>query len=220
MSNPNFPDPDKIPDMSLGERTDKPAPIQPLPPLPPASYESKAVPIPPAPAYESPTWHEPPQWRRGDSVLAPWEPAFLYPGVIRDITHDGARGDQALISYDDGGEGWVFLFSLHPFELKIGQPIEARSGSGTQYDPGEIVKMHRDEVLVRWDDGAEEWILQSMIRVPCVANSPGAIGTKSAPWLDPFGPSAPQSSGIPSWGWSTVLIMLILALRCGCQAMR
>src|SRR5437867_1145442 len=114
MPSSNLPDPDKIPDMRLDEPSSKPAPTH--EPIDVASaYQPKEVPLQGA-AHEV-SGSPPREWLEGDDVLAPWEPVFLYPGVIKQIKIDEARGDQALISFDDGGEGWVFVYSLCPLEL-------------------------------------------------------------------------------------------------------
>src|SRR5262249_35686940 len=116
MPNPNWPDPDKIPDMELGERTEPQYPPQPVP-EPTTFYKPKpeeTAPTPPPAPVPTPPSARKKQWREGDRVLAPWEPMFLYAGTITRITYDEDKGDQALIEFDDGDDGWVFLFSVRP----------------------------------------------------------------------------------------------------------
>src|SRR5437773_959290 len=98
-----------------------------------SSYQTEKEPPLPSPV---PTESAPSDWQEGDAVLAPWEPFFLYPGTIKEIKIDEARGDQALIDFDDGGQGWVFLYSLCPLEFKEGQKIHCRRSSGALYAPG------------------------------------------------------------------------------------
>src|ERR1022692_3684396 len=118
----NLPDPDKIPDMSLDDRRDPPTgPSHPVDVS--TSYQvNRHEPAQPAPAEPAP----PPDWQEGDGVLAPWEPTFLYPGTIKQIIIDEPKGEQAHIEYDDGGEGQVFVYSLCPLEVKVGQEAQVR----------------------------------------------------------------------------------------------
>lgn len=129
MPSPNGPNPGNIPDMSLGERSEKPAPAQPLPEVS-TSYTPQPEPVKTPSSAES---SAPPDWQEGDRVLAPWEPVFLYAGTIKQIKIDEAQGDQALIQFDDGDAGWVFLFSLCPLEVKNGQKVLSRRNMGPHF---------------------------------------------------------------------------------------
>lgn len=221
MPSSNLPDPAKIPDMSLGERSEKPTPIQPQPNVA-SSYQPEAEPAKPKPIAIPPESVGPREWLEGDSVLAPWEPIFLYPGIIKQIKLDEARGDQALIEFDDGGEGWVYVYSLCPLDVKEGQQAHARRNRSNHYSPGEIVAVNGDEVRILFDDGAKEWLSIVSLRIPCIANGPGAVATKTAPWQTPYdaGGAQPPSSGIPSWVWTIGIIILIAVIRGGCRAMQ
>lgn len=217
----NLPDPDKIPDMSLGERTDKTLP----PPIPSENglrsdeVEPRTEVKKPASRLPSKAESPPTGWREGDVVLAPWEPTFLYPGVIREIMVDEAKGDQALIAFDDGGEGWVYLYSLCPLEFTVGQKVHARRRSGPDYFPGEIVKVNDEEICVRFDQGDRGWMPITTLRVPCIANGPGATPTKLAPWQTPDS-DAVAGSGLPSWAIWIGIVILVAAVRFGCRAMQ
>jgi hypothetical protein len=158
-----------------------------------------------------------PNWREGDAVLAPWEPMFLYPGRIRQILADEAKGDQALIAFDDGGEGWVYLYSLCPYEIKNGQEVEVRRRNGTQYFAGEIVEVGDEDVRVRYGEGDVEWAPIFTIRVPCIENGPGASATRLAPWQPQY--PTDQGGGVPSWVYTVGVIVLVIFLRIGCRAM-
>jgi hypothetical protein len=217
MPSSNLPDPDKIPDMSLDEPIDRPAPTH-EPVDVSSSYQPKEVPLKQKPIEPAPATPKPREWFEGDDVLAPWEPIFLYPGVIKQIKIDEARGDQALISFDDSGEGWVFVYSLCPLELKVGQQVQVRHPRGNHYSPAEVIEVSGEDVQVRYDDDATEWTTVVCIRVPCIANGPAAVGTKFAPWqTPPIGAESP-GTGIPSWVWSVGFIILMIVLRIGCQA--
>src|SRR5262249_14693214 len=135
MLSSNLPDPDKVPDMSLGERSNKaPAPIPPWE-VPTSIQVQPEAGVAPAQESKPP----PPRWQEGDWVLAPWEPMFLYPGTISQFKVDEARGDQALIEFDDGGAGWVFLYSICPREIESGQRVQCRRGNRAQYFPCKIL---------------------------------------------------------------------------------
>jgi hypothetical protein len=214
MTSPNFPDPDKIPDMSLGERSERPAPPAKPTDGDPWSLQPH-VPSPPQKIAADPT---PTSWQEGDDVLAPWEPNALYPGVIKEILRDDAKGDQALIEYDDGGEGWVFLYSLCPFEFKAGQQVFVRRYRTNAYYSGAILDVSKGEVRVQYDDGSAEWTPLATLRIPCVENGPGAVMTKLAPWQSPPGASinAPRT-GLPQWAIWAGLVFLYFVVRIGCQ---
>jgi hypothetical protein len=211
MSSSNLPDPDKIPDMSLGERSDKaPAPIPPW--EVPTSIQAQA-----GGGVAPPEKSEPPArvWRAGDRVLAPWEPMFLYAGTIEQIKVDDARGDQALIDFDDGGAGWVFVYSICPREITTGQRVHCRRGNGPQYYPCEILDVDGDDVRVHFDEGGVEWTTVATLRFPCIENGPPAVPTRFAPWQKP--PST-SGTGMPSWAITAIIVVALLFLRLGCRA--
>jgi hypothetical protein len=225
MPSSNLPDPDKIPNMELGERADTPTP--PHQPIDPTSgYQPKEVPIDSSPEerdshaeHESQPDSKPREWREGNDVLAPWEPFFLYPGVIAEIKIDDAHGDQALINFDDGGEGWVFLYSLCPLEFKIGQKVQVRHPHGNRYTEVEVVEVEGEEVQICYADGGTEWTTTTCIRVPCIENGPGAVAKRFAPWQGVPQNAPTPNSGIPSWVWTTGVVILLVFLRIGCRAM-
>jgi hypothetical protein len=217
MPSSNLPDPDKIPDMSLGERTERPA-SKPQPLEGASAYQHQPNLEPPRPVPQKPAGERERRWQEGDDVLAPWEPTFLYPGTIKQIMPDDARGDQALIAYDDGGEGWVFLYSLCPLEFKEEQQVHVRRQGGVTYVPGKILEVGDDEVRVRYDNGNTEWTRMTTLRVPCIANGPGAAATKLAPWQPATAPVGDSGTGIPSWVIWVGLAILLAVFRVGCRA--
>jgi hypothetical protein len=212
----NLPDSGNIPDMSLGERSDPPAaPIQTAPATayqPPAKPDALSANALPA-RREEPASDD---WQEGDRVLAPWEPTFLYPGRIKQIVLDDARGDQALIHFDDGGEGWVFLYSLFQLEIQPGQHVLVRRRGGVQFFHAAVVDADGEEVHVRYDDGSEEWTTIVFLAVASVANGPGVFNGKPAPWQLS---AAPTGSGIPSWAIWVGIAVISAIFRAGCQAM-
>lgn len=226
MPTSNMPDPDKIPDMSLDDRTDHPAPVKPLldttsfqAPTSPESYSNQ-----PQPAAESsrPRSYEEPEpkvWQEGDDVLAPWEPTMLYPGTIKEIAVDDARGNQALIAFDDGGEGWVQVYSLCPLEFKVGAQVQVRRYNGQSYHAAEVLEVSGGEVRVRYDNGGTEWTRMATLRVPCIANGPPAVMTKLASWQTlPIGEAAAAGGGVPTWVIWIGIAILLAVVRVGCRA--
>jgi hypothetical protein len=199
--------------MSLGERSDKPMPSVPADVS--SSYQPqleppKREPEKPAPARE---------WQEGDDVLAPWEPMFLYPGTIAQIKIDEARGDQALIDFDDGGQGWVFVYSLCPLEIIPGQEVHCRRRRGAQYFPAEVLEGSEGDVHVRFHDGGAEWTTFDTLRVPCVENGPGATATKFAPFQPAQATGAAAGSGLPSWVIWIGISILLAFVRIACREM-
>lgn len=207
--------PDYIPDMSLGDRDDKPPP----PPIPApidvtSSYQPKEVPAsPPQPA-------APPDWQEGDRVLAPWEPMFLYSGTIKQIKLDDARGDLALVEFDDGDDGWVQVYSLCPIEVMAGQKVFSRRRMGPHFFAAEVLEIAGEEVHVQFHEGGTEWTTIAALRIPCIENGPGAVGTRfGSNRLPQHANPQPTGSGVPSWVWTVGLIILFVVLRAGCRSM-
>lgn len=211
----NLPDPGRIPDMSLGERDDRPVP--PVHADPKYSYQpppAHEVQFPPTPT-DSPG-SSPVDWQEGDRVLAPWEPMFLYAGTIKQIRLDEDRGDQARIEFDDGDEGWVYLYSLSPLQLKAGQRIFCRRRTERFYHAAEILEVGDGEAHVEFDTGGSEWTTLAALRIPCVENGPGAAAKfgsyNFSETLEPPG------SGVPSWVIWVGIWVLLAVLRVGCRS--
>ncbi|MBM3993485.1 MAG: hypothetical protein FJ303_04950 [Planctomycetes bacterium] len=214
MPSSNMPDPDKIPDMTLPPRADE----VPAKPAQPSTAFDRASELPtqlPASApISQPT--SPPDWQEGDRVLAPWEPMFLYPGIIRQIRIDDARGDQTLIDYDDGGQGWVFAYSLCTFEFRVGEQVQHRRDGGNQFHPAEVVEVRDGFLRIRYDDGTTELASLTALRFPCVENGPGAVATQFAPFQSPS-QTDDGGSGIPAWAIWLGIWILATVLRLGCR---
>jgi hypothetical protein len=148
--------PDDFPDLSLGEKAEKPAA--------PARPEARPAATP---------------WKVGDRVLAPWEPQFLYVGRVTQV-QDG----QALIGFEDGDVGWVALDHIRPLAVVRGQKVLSRRRMGPHFFPGEIREVRGDEVCVAFaDGGADEWTRIAALRIPCQPLGPGATPAKVASHL-------------------------------------
>jgi hypothetical protein len=144
--------PDDFPDLSLGERANKPPETS----QPPAASGA------------------PTGWRVGDRVLAPWEPQFLYAGRVAEL-----QADKALVQFDDGDSGWVPLDLLRPLAMPVGQKVLSRKRMGQTFLPGEVREVRGDEVRVAFADGETEWTRVGALRIPCQPRG-GATPTQVA----------------------------------------
>ncbi len=162
MPTPENSKPDPVPDMTLPERSNVP-------------LESAKIPDMMLPEREKPERHiekAPPVWERsapgkgrwkvGDRVLAPWEPMFLYAGAIQEIDKI-----KALIQFDDGDAGWVYVEQIRELAVRRGQNVLSRRKIGALFYPGEILEIRGDEVLVGFaQGGADEWTRIAALRIP------------------------------------------------------
>lgn len=115
-------------------------------------------------------------WREGDRVLAPWEPQFLYAGKIVQI-----KDNEAMIEFDDGDAGWVFLDQIRTLAVERGQKVLSRRKMGPHFYPGEILEVHGESVRVGFADGHDdEWTSIAALRIPCQARGPAAAPTRVA----------------------------------------
>jgi len=115
-------------------------------------------------------------WREGDRVFAPWEPIFLYAGVILRIEFG-----EALINFDDGDEGWVKVARLQRLHLSSGQKVHCRERSRMTYFPATVCEMDGNHVLVRREEtGAETWECVASLRLVSESAGAGAKPTQFA----------------------------------------
>jgi hypothetical protein len=145
---------DHFPDLTIPEKTDKPAgPLRPL--------------------------ARSPSWRAGDRVLAPWEPHFLYFGVISHV-----QDNQAHISFGDGDSGWILLDQIRPLVVQAGQRVLSRRKMSSLHFPAEIIELRGEQVCVHFDDNQQDaWTTLAALRIPCEPIGPAAIPTKVASHL-------------------------------------
>jgi hypothetical protein len=143
--------PDDFPDLTIPDRSEPQAKDWP----------------PPAPSPSHP-------WQQGDRVLAPWEPEFLYVGVIAEI-----QGQQALIEFDDGDAGWVLMAQIRALSIRQGQKVFARRKMGPQFFAAEVLEMRSGDVCLGFDDRHEdEWTTVAALCIPCQAAGPAAVATQ------------------------------------------
>ena len=167
MPDPKHPFGNNIPDMQLPERDSAP-PAHPTPPTTPPANDANSISATPAPTEK--------EWRKGDRVLAPWEPMFLYAGKITQFA-----GGQLLIEFDDGDSCWVPLAQVQPLAFKRGQRLQSRIKMGPTFGPAEIVEIDDENVRVRFDDGKIESTTVAALRVPCEPMGRGAEGVAVNP---------------------------------------
>jgi hypothetical protein len=113
-------------------------------------------------------------WRKGDRVLAPWEPTYLYAGTL-----DQVSAGRALIQFDDGDAGWVDLAFVQPLALERGQRVMSRRRMGPHFFPGEIYEIDGENVHIEFDDGKEEHTTVASLRIPCQPRGRGAEQVKA-----------------------------------------
>jgi hypothetical protein len=160
MPAPNSPF-EGIPDLTLPERSDPPPP-------PPSPFQPMAM-----PPKETPLPVSADAWKVGDNVLAPWEPEFLYAGVIQQIEQG-----QAHIAFGDGDEGWVFLSQLRPVDLRPGQKVLCRRKPGRLHVPAHLRAVSGERIQVEFTDGVD-WMTTASLRIPTEADGPGAVVTRA-----------------------------------------
>jgi hypothetical protein len=114
------------------------------------------------------------KWRKGDRVLAPWEPVFLYAGTVNAV-----REGKALIEFDDGDSGWVELAHVRPLSLQRGQRVMSRRRMGPHFFPGEVREVAGENVQVEFDDGKEEETTVASLRIPIPPLPHGAEPVKA-----------------------------------------
>lgn len=113
-------------------------------------------------------------WQKGNRVLAPWEPTFLYAGTVEQVTEK-----RALIQFDDGDSGWVELAFVQPLALELGQRVMSRRRMGPHFFPGEIQEVDGEHLHIEFDDGKEEWTTVASLRIPCPPRGKGAEQVKA-----------------------------------------
>jgi hypothetical protein len=100
-------------------------------------------------------------WAAGQRVLVQWGPEpFFYPGVISTVEEDVLH-----IQYDDGDRGQVMPEQVVALALTVGDRVYARWQRGPHYYPARIERINGDDLLVRYEDGRQEWSSVGLVRV-------------------------------------------------------
>jgi hypothetical protein len=157
--------PRNVPDMTLPSKGREQSSAAPLPAtkLPEPSRQIHEIPA--AEQSNVPAAHP---WAKGDRVLAPWEPHFLYVGTIEQV-----QGNEASIEFDNGDTGWVPVISMEPLSVKVGDVVHCRKKLWSHFLLGTLEQIERDKILVRFFDGSKEWTILAAIRVACAESGPG-----------------------------------------------
>jgi hypothetical protein len=75
-------------------------------------------------------------------------------------------GDKVIVQFLDGPERMLTPELIRRFDLGVGMAVEGRWKGGQQYFPGKIAKLEGERVLVKYDDGDEEWSSIRLLRLP------------------------------------------------------
>lgn len=93
-------------------------------------------------------------WRIGERVLAHFaHDGFWYPGTILKI--DDTR---LYVRFDNGTKQWTPPARLLELDLEVGDRVSCRRPGASALQAGRIVQCDGDKILVRFDDGGEEWV--------------------------------------------------------------
>lgn len=110
--------------------------------------------------------HSPKRWQPGDRVLAPWEPEWLYPATVQQVSDDSI-----LVSYDDGDSDWLDAASARALDIDKGSRVFGWWNG--PYYPGTVTERDGNQIQIAYDDGDSEWTELSSIRV--AAGMPQAV---------------------------------------------
>jgi hypothetical protein len=91
-------------------------------------------------------------WQVGDTVFAPWEPQWLYPGTILCIDDD-----IAFIRFDDGDRALIPLTYLRSVAIRRGNPVFCRrEREEKRYYPATVQGVTDEGIRVRYVEDNEE----------------------------------------------------------------
>ena len=100
-------------------------------------------------------------FHKGERVLAYRGPGeYWYPGVIRHI-----QDERYFVIYDDGEDGFVKDQEMLPFQLEVGDRIDACPDGQRDYKPARIIDKRDDQLQLRYADGSFAWAPIGRIRV-------------------------------------------------------
>ena len=101
-------------------------------------------------------------FEEGDRVLALDCDECIYPAEIVAIQDE----QRVLVQYLDGPERLLTPELVRRFEIKPGLRVESRWGGGPNYFVGKLAKVEGERILVKYDDGDEEWTSIRLFRIP------------------------------------------------------
>lgn len=198
-----------LPDASIPGKTPNPEPASPTP-TPPPPRPKPTVFVGDEILTGAPAGRSPEGWRVGDRVFAPWEPMYLYGGVI-----EGFSGNTAFIRFDDGDAGPALIESLKPLKIHVGQRVESRIKMANNFAPATVRWADGDDVIVDFDRGGEEHTTIAALRIPIGADIfSGGLAPSS---VRSPAPAPENSSGRgTTWIiWIVISVGLAMVRACG-----
>jgi len=101
-------------------------------------------------------------WRVGERVLGEWgQGGALFPGTIDDFSKGHYH-----IRFDDGDRARLKAEQIARLEIQPGMRVACRRKRGRQFLAGTVEDCRGEKVLVRYDDGGEEWSTVSFLCLP------------------------------------------------------
>lgn len=96
----------------------------------------------------------------GERILAQWFDGYWYPGLVLFV-----EGKRLHIAFFDGDQALVTPNQVQDLTVTVGETIYSRKRGEPQYLPAEVLQVEEDRLLVRYDDGEEEWTNWRMVRL-------------------------------------------------------
>lgn len=100
------------------------------------------------------------EWSVGARVFARWDDASYYPGTIT-----ASQGDGYVVRFDDGTSSIVVGGEMAPVGLEVGSRVDARWAGDDRYYPARVDRQEGESVEVTFDDGVEESMTISELRL-------------------------------------------------------
>jgi len=100
-------------------------------------------------------------FEEGDRVMATDCDQCIYPADIVSI-----NDDKVVVQFLDGLERMVTPELVKRFDVKPGLKIESRWAGDQHFFPGTLAKVEGERILIKYEDGDEEWSSIRLIRIP------------------------------------------------------
>jgi hypothetical protein len=119
----------------------------------------------------------------GQRVFARWHDGFWYPATVR-----FADAREVMVKYDDGEAGSLTPEQVRALEVGEGDRVQVRWQGGPAYYPGTVASSSGGEILIDYDDGAQETVSINLVRVIRPEDIPWKVGDRVlANWVpEPF----------------------------------
>ena len=96
----------------------------------------------------------------GERVLATKGDAWLYPATV-----GATDGERCFVVFDDGDDAFVDAAALRPLALAVGTRVLARSPTGRDFLPAQVLEADEQMAHLQWDDGVDNWVTYAMLRL-------------------------------------------------------